>query len=112
MQQTVLNAYRIMWIFVFFDLPTNTKRQRRRATQFRKGLLQDGFSMMQYSVYVRHCASKQSSDVHTQRVRKMVPPEGHVSLLSVTDKQYGCIINYLGAKEKPPAESPKQLEIF
>lgn len=58
MSEVRLNAYRIMWLFVFFDLPTNTKTERRHATQFRKALEKDGFSMMQYSVYVRHCPRK------------------------------------------------------
>ena len=57
MSEVRLNAYRIMWLFVFFDLPTTTKTERRHAAQFRKALEKDGFSMMQYSVYVRHCSS-------------------------------------------------------
>ena len=56
MNYSRLNAYQIMWIFVFFDLPVTTKTERRKATRFRKDLLQDGFSMMQYSVYTRHSA--------------------------------------------------------
>ena len=60
MQEIRLNAYRIMWLFVMFDLPTNTKVERRNATLFRKALEKDGFTMMQYSVYIRHCASKES----------------------------------------------------
>ena len=52
------NAYRIMWLFCLFDLPTNTKAQRKRASDFRKFLLEDGFDMMQYSVYKRHCGKK------------------------------------------------------
>ena len=55
MSELRLNAYRIMWLFVFFDLPTHTKTERRHAAQFRKALEKDGFAMMQYSVYVRHC---------------------------------------------------------
>lgn len=53
-----LNAYRIMWIFVFFDLPTTTRKDRKNASLFRKNILKDGFTMMQFSVYNRHCASK------------------------------------------------------
>ncbi len=107
-----LNAYHIMWLFVFFDLPTNTKKERKCASKFRKSLLKDGFTMMQYSVYCRHCASKESADVHIKRVRSFIPGKGQVSILSVTDKQYGNIINYWGAKEKPVAQVPKQLELF
>ncbi len=66
--QTRLNAYRIMWLFVFFDLPTNTKKERKVASKFRKFLLNDGFTMMQYSVYIRHSASSESADVHQMRI--------------------------------------------
>lgn len=67
MSEVRLNAYRIMWLFVFFDLPTNTKTERRHAVQFRKALEKDGFTMMQYSVYVRHCASKENMQVHIKQ---------------------------------------------
>lgn len=111
-QQNRLNAYHIMWLFVFFDLPTNTKKERKAAARFRKDILQDGFSMMQYSVYVRHCASKESGEVHIKRIKSCIPEKGQVSILSITDKQYGNISNYWGIKEKSLPEGPKQLEIF
>lgn len=101
-----------MWLFVFFDLPTNTKRERREAQQFRKKLLKDGFTMMQYSVYTRHCASFESGLVHIKRVKKMIPDAGQVSILKITDKQYGDIINHWGFSAKPLAPPPQQLELF
>lgn len=112
MEQTRLNAYHIMWLFVFFDLPTNTKKERKAAGRFRKNLLQDGFTMMQYSVYIRHCASKESATVHEKRIKSVIPEKGQVSILSVTDKQYGQIMNYWGKAEKALPEGPKQLELF
>ncbi len=101
-----------MWLFVFFDLPTETKKDRRNAQQFRKNLIKDGFVMMQFSVYVRHCASSESADVHEKRVFNLLPPFGKVSLLRITDKQYGNIANFWGRAELPPAPQPKQLELF
>ena len=101
-----------MWIFVFFDLPVTTKKERKMASGFRKNLLKDGFSMMQFSVYNRHCASKESAEVHIQRVKNYVPEKGQVSILEVTDKQYGNICNFWGYKSKPLPEGPKQLEMF
>ena len=99
MSENRLNAYRIMWLFVFFDLPVITKKERKIATIFRKGLVKDGFVMMQFSVYIRHCASKESQDVHIMRV---------------TDKQYGDIINYWGKEKKKKKEisEPLQLVFF
>lgn len=101
-----------MWLFVFFDLPTETKKDRRNAQQFRKNLLKDGFSMMQYSVYTRHCASSESADVHEIRVRNLLPPLGKVSVLRITDKQFGNIINYWGKAIVPREPPPMQLELF
>jgi CRISPR-associated protein Cas2 len=107
-----LNAYHIMWLFVFFDLPTNTKKERRDAAFFRKLLLKDGFSMLQFSVYTRHCASIESAEVHLKRVKSFIPSKGQVSIMSITDKQYSRIINFWGKSVKLLKETPKQLELF
>lgn len=107
-----INAYHIMWLFVFFDLPVTTKTERKLATGFRKRLEKSGFTMMQYSVYSRHCASRESADVHTKRIKKMIPEKGHVSILRITDKQYGDMFNFWGKKASPMPDSPKQLELF
>lgn len=107
-----LNGYRIMWLFVFFDLPTETKRDRRNASQFRQNLLKDGFSMMQFSVYIRHCASSESADVHEKRIHSLVPGLGKVSVLRITDKQFGNIINYMGKVILAEHSAPQQLELF
>lgn len=107
-----LNAYRIMWLFVFFDLPTNTKKERSAAARFRRDLEKDGFTMMQYSVYIRHCPSHENLDVHIKRVKMFMPDKGQVSMLNITDKQYGEILNYWGIKEKSLGPVPVQLELF
>lgn len=107
-----LNAYRIMWLFVFFDLPTETAKDRRNAAGFRKDLLKDGFDMMQYSIYMRHCASSESADVHEKRIHRLLPPLGKVSILRITDKQYGNMLNFWGRVAAPKAPQPAQLELF
>lgn len=107
-----LSAYRIMWLYVMFDLPVETKRQRKMATQFRKNLMKDGFGMHQFSVYIRHCASGEAATVHIERVKNLVPEEGSVSILKVTDKQFGDTIHFVGKKSKPPPRAPQQLEFF
>lgn len=101
-----------MWLFVFFDLPVQTKRQRKSATLFRKSLEKDGFNMMQYSVYTRHCGSKESMEVHIRRIQLMIPPQGKISILKITDKQYGNIINFLGNEKEIILKTPQQLEFF
>lgn len=112
MTEIRLNAYHIMWLFVFFDLPTTTKKERREAALFRKALEKDGFTMMQYSVYVRHCPSKENMNVHITRVRRSMPPSGHTCILSVTDKQYADIQNFWGKVEHKKPDTPQQLEFF
>lgn len=107
-----LNKYHIMWLFVFFDLPTNTKKERRKAAGFRKDLIKDGFTMHQFSVYCRHCASWQSAQVHIKRIKNIIPELGHVSILQITDKQYGDIMNVWGKKSSQLPPGPQQLELF
>ena len=72
------SEYRIMWILVFFDLPTETKKERKIYTDFRKKIISDGFTMFQFSIYVRHCASKENADVHITRVKSILPEKGHI----------------------------------
>lgn len=113
MVYTRLNEYRVMWVFVFFDLPTDTKEERKNYADFRKRLQGDGFIMMQFSVYVRHCVSSEVADMHTKRIQSFLPQEGNVSILRVTDKQYGNMQNFIGkAKKKTEAKMPLQLTLF
>lgn len=97
---------------VFFDLPTDTKKERKAAARFRNDLREDGFAMFQFSIYVRHCASRENADVHILRVKSFLPPKGHVCIMTVTDKQFGMIDIFYGAKEAPRPETPQQLELF
>jgi CRISPR-associated protein Cas2 len=106
------NQYRIMWVMVFFDLPTNTKKERRDASRFRKDLIQDGFTMFQFSIYVRHCASRENAEVHVKRVRSAIPKDGFVVVMQITDKQFGEIELYHGKKRTENPDTPQQLELF
>lgn len=101
-----------MWIIVLFDLPTDTKKARRQYTVFRKELLEDGFSMMQYSVYYRHCASKENTQVHIDRIRGIVPPDGEVRIMQFTDKQFSRMEVFFGKRRIRTEEAPAQLEMF
>lgn len=112
MAQKRLNAYRVMWLFVMFDLPTNTKKERVAASDFRRRLKLDGFIMEQYSVYVRHCASRENAQVHVERVKSFLPEEGYVKILMITDKQYGNTMNFWGKAKSPPKKASQQLEMF
>jgi len=107
-----LNAYRIMWVMVFFDLPTETKRERREASQFRKNLMKDGFTMFQYSIYVRHCPSRENADVHNKRVKSFLPDTGYVVIFAITDKQFGMMELFNKAKPADRPDTPQQLELW
>lgn len=106
------SEYRIMWVLVFFDLPTETKKDKRAYTLFRKQLQKDGFSLFQLSIYVRHCASMDNAEVHIKRVKSFLPEYGHVAIMCITDKQFEKIEVYEGCKSSKTYFTPQQLELF
>jgi CRISPR-associated protein Cas2 len=110
--QNRLNAYRIMWVLVFYDLPTETKKERKTAADFRKKILADGFAMFQFSLYLRHCASMENAQVHVQRVKKILPEKGKIGIMTITDKQFGNMEIFHGQKLTEQENIPQQLELF
>lgn len=107
-----LNAYRILWVLVFFDLPTETKAQRKIYAKFRKDILKDGFQMFQFSIYMRHCSSRENANVHVNRVKKILPARGHVGIMCITDKQFGMMEIFYGHSLTMAAQPIQQLEMF
>lgn len=107
-----LNAYRIMWVLVMFDMPTETKADRKRYSKFRKQILDDGFTMFQFSMYLRHCSSRENADVHIQRVKRILPEKGHIGILCITDKQFGLMEIFRGKEAVDTPEPVQQLELF
>ncbi len=108
----IISGYRAVWILAMFDLPTDTKKARKDYTHFRKNLLKNGFTMVQYSVYIRHCASEENADVHYKRIKAFLPPHGEVRILTITDKQFERMQIYWGKMRKPTPPPPRQLELF
>lgn len=101
-----------MWVMTMFDLPTDTKQARREYALFRKHLLRDGFRMLQYSVYIRHCPSKENAAVHIQRIASHTPPDGEVRIITITDKQFERMSVFWGKIRKTPETAPPQLQLF
>ena len=101
-----------MWLLVLFDLPTETKKDIREYTIFRKNLLRDGFTMFQFSIYVRHCASLENAEFHKKRVKSFLPRYGKVGIICITDKQFGNIELFYGNKPQVPNTPGQQLELF
>ena len=107
-----LSAYRILWIQVIFDLPVTSKKERKRATNFRNALLDMGFSMVQFSVYQKYSVGKEIAEKYIKHVERNVPEDGKVHILTFTDKQYENIITFNGKKEKKNPKNPQQYELF
>lgn len=101
-----------MWLLLMFDLPTDTTKLRKAYTAFRKGILKDGFIQMQYSIYIRHCASDKNASVHFQRVKAGLPEKGEVRILLITDKQFERMHVFTGKMRRKAEKAPAQLEFF
>jgi CRISPR-associated protein Cas2 len=95
-----------------YDLPTETKKERKVASRFRKELQKDGFSMFQFSMYVRHSSSSENATVHSKRVKKNLPEHGKIGILQITDKQFGEMELFYGSKQVELPNVPQQLELF
>ena len=107
-----LSGYRLMWIFVMFDLPVGTKKQMRDATKFREYLLDEGFEMSQFSVYARFCNGQDSFAAHLRRIESNLPETGDIHVLTFTDRQYENIVRFSSQRRKRPRKNPDQLALF
>ncbi|MEE2526228.1 CRISPR-associated endonuclease Cas2 [Hyphobacterium sp. HN65] len=111
-KRPALSGYRMMWLYVMFDLPVGTPGERKAATKFRKFLLDRGFEMAQFSVYLRFAESKGAAETHIRRVADALPKKGKVHIVALTDKQYGNARIFTGRKGERPAKNPDQLALF
>lgn len=101
-----------MWLLVMFDLPVTTRRQRRDATRFRQWLLDEGYEMSQFSVYMRPCAGKEQAERRIAAVAKARPPQGQIHVLAVTDRQFETMVVFRGPKRGKGPSYPLQLALF
>jgi len=106
------SAYQSMWMLVTFDLPVETKKQRKDASDFRNFLLDQGFEMSQFSNYLRYCVSRENFDTYTRRIGHNLPKRGNVFVFQFTDKQYENIIRFSDQSRRKPAQNPGQLALF
>ena len=99
---------------VAFDLPVGSKAQRKKATDFRNYLLDDGYQMVQFSVYVRACVSFARQETHLDRLKKHLPPEGSVRAIYVTRAQWerSYVIQGSPASETEAEELPEQIQLW
>lgn len=97
---------------VMFDLPVGTKVDRRNYQRFHKKLVENGYWMLQYSVYARSCNSDDTGKSYKERLRKWLPPAGQVRILMFTDKQFGNMEVFDARYLRPPEKPPEQLTLF
>lgn len=101
-----------MWNMVLFDLPVTTKNQRREATRFRKLLIDLGWSMEQFSVYVRYVPPGMSVVPEVNRIRAAMPPQGLVQIIAITDRQWSKAIRFFNAVAEEQQKQPDQFTLF
>jgi CRISPR-associated protein Cas2 len=101
-----------MWMVVMFDLPVVEKAERKAATDFRNTLLELGFEMSQFSVYMRFCTSAAQVETYSKRVEAALPEGGKVNILQFTDKQYERIVSFRDKAKQPAKKSPDQFDLF
>ena len=111
-QRSELSSYRLMWTMVMFDLPVTEEEERKAATCFRNTLLDLGFEMAQFSVYLRFCGGKEQAQTYTKRVEAALPEGGKVDILYFTDKQYEEIVSFQRGLPQPPKKNPDQFQLF
>jgi len=107
-----VSGYQSVWMFALFDLPVATQPDRKAYTSFRRLLLNEGFSMLQFSVYARWYRSEESAEADRGLIRAHLPPDGQVRLLMVTDRQFGKMDIFYGKIRRTAEEQPKQLLLF
>jgi len=98
-------------MITLFDLPVSTKAQRKHASNFRTYLLKSGFQMMQFSVYIKRCKDQVQIERLAIEVSKIVPDNGKIDMVIITDKQYENIVTYYG-QQKVRRENPANLTLF
>ncbi|WP_340109411.1 CRISPR-associated endonuclease Cas2 [Pikeienuella sp. HZG-20] len=108
----VLSGYRLMWMLVMFDLPTDTKPQRKSATRFSNFLLDEGFDHSQFSVYARFVNGKEAFAARVHRIERALPSAGDVQILNFTDRQYRDIVHFSDQGRREERKNPEQLVMF
>jgi len=86
------SPYRMGWLLVMFDLPTDTREEQRKASRFRTDLLRDGYLMLQYSVYIRPAVTIDKKDRCLSYLKKINPKTGDIRCLFITDTQWKQLV--------------------
>lgn len=102
---------RLMRILVMFDLPVGTKWERKVATKFRKSLEDDGFTMIQFSIYSRIVNGADGIEKHRRRLRRDLPEHGNIRFLTITERQYASMDFLVGKPRAQEKTVSSQLQL-
>ena len=100
-----------MWLVVMFDLPMVSKSEKRQYARFRNLLLDEGFSMLQFSVYGRHHATRERAEATVRRIVRRLP-RGEIRVLRVTEAQFSRMEVFSNFSRGTPESAPSQLELW
>ena len=111
------SPFRMGWILAMFDLPVMTETERRAATRFRKDLLDNGYLMVQFSVYARPCVTYEQMELHIARIKRLIPTAGNVRLMFMTDEQWKKSYTVIGENYRNDNRArdptiPRQVEFW
>ena len=109
-KKNAISGYRKMVLFVMFDMPTETKNDLKKYRNFRKKLLDFGFIMFQYSIYIRFCRSLAISEKYERKVEQYSPLNGSIRVLRITEEQYKHMKIIENYREKPEEKVKEQMQ--
>lgn len=105
-------SYRYMRVIVFFDLPTITSKDRREYRRFRSFLINEGFVMMQESIYSKIALNNTTAGLIKSKVRKNKVKGGLIQLMVVTEKQFGAIEYIVGESPSKVVENTDRMVVL
>ena len=108
-QACFLSGYRIMWILVMFNLPTDTKLRHKEAMVFRKFLLDDGLERCQFSAYTRFVSGKDALAARVKRIERNLLSLGDIQIPNLTDRQYRDVVHFSNCDRQGRLKNPEQL---
>lgn len=110
-----MSAYRFMWLMIMFDMPTDTKKARKKYRYLRTKLLKEGYLMMQFSIYIRSYHSYESARSGKKKIKDFIATntlKGKIRIIMFTDKQFSDMDIIIGTKSEDEKNAPKQLLLF
>ena len=105
------SGYRLMWLVVLFDLPVVETKDRKAAAGFRNFLLDRGYSMAQFSVYMRLMSGKEAAETAIAKIERHLPGKGTVQVLTITDRQYENLRTFR-SRTRREMKNPDQFLLF